>query len=587
MGNWLNHAAALSLAIPAIASGPVLAQSAGADPAAVSRQREALDRGVVAGPAQGGGILVSWRLLAGENARLAFDVYRNGARLNAQPITASTNFVDPQGRAGARYSVRPAGGEVSVEVPTWSGNYLSIPLQQPQGGTNPDGIAFTYNANDASVGDLDGDGRFEIVLKWDPTTSKDNAFPGYSGPALLDAYTLDGTRLWRIDLGPNIRAGAHYTQFLVFDFDGDGRSEVVAKTGDGTFDGQGGVVGNADAIWRETSGEAPQSDRTGASIRPDGARYADTTGRILRGPEYLTVFNGATGRAVASQPFTPAREPGVETPTPEQLTARWGDAYGNRSDRYLAGVAYLDGARPSIVMGRGYYARTTVSAWDWRDGQLSQRWLFDSGSADAPFSGQGNHQLSVADVDDDGRDEVVYGSMAIDDDGKGLWSARLFHGDAMHLSDLDPTHPGLERFGVHESPGRNGGIGSAMLDARTGAVLWSTLGNNDVGRGLAADIDPRHLGAEAWATNADTLHDARGQVIGRRPPPDQLRHLVGRRPAARTAGRDHRVQVELGDGGHDTPAPGHGGRVQQRHQVQPRPERRHPWRLARGVDPAG
>ena len=514
MRHWLNHAAALSLAV---AFGPVLAQSAGADPAAVTRQREALDRGVVAGPAQGGGVLVSWRLLAGEDASLAFDVYRDGTRLNVQPITASTNFVDPQGRAGARYSVRPAGGEVSAGVPAWSGNYLSIPLQQPPGGTNPDGTAFTYNANDASVGDLDGDGRFEIVLKWDPTTSKDNAFPGYSGPALLDAYTLDGRRLWRIDMGPNIRAGAHYTQFMVFDFDGDGRSEVVARTGDGTIDGQGGVVGDADAIWRETGGEAPQSDRTGASIRPDGARYADTTGRILKGPEYLTVFEGATGRALASQPFTPAREPGVEAPTPEQLTARWGDAYGNRSDRYLAGVAYLDGVRPSIVMGRGYYARTAVSAWDWRDGQLSQRWLFDSGSADDPFSGQGNHQLSVADVDDDGRDEIVYGSMAIDDDGKGLWTARLFHGDAMHLSDLDPTHPGLEKFGVHESPGRNGGIGSAMLDARTGAVLWSTPGNTDVGRGLAADIDPRHLGAEAWATNADTLRDARGQVIGKRP----------------------------------------------------------------------
>ncbi|MBB5747653.1 rhamnogalacturonan lyase [Brevundimonas variabilis] len=482
------------------------------------RQQEDLDRGAVAAPAANGGMLVSWRLRASDAPDLAFDVYRNGQKVNVDPITTSTNLVDPNGQPNDTYDVRIVSEARSEKVQSArAGGYLSIPLMQPPGGTTPAGEAYTYTANDGSVGDLDGDGRYEIVLKWDPTTSKDNAFSGYSGSALLDAYTLDGRRLWRIDLGPNVRAGAHYTQFLVFDFDGDGRSEVVAKTADGTVDGEGVIIGDAAADWRERGGEAPQSDRTGAAVRADGSRYADLTGRILNGPEFLTVFDGRTGRALATEPFTPARDPEHANPTAEQRTARWGDAYGNRSDRYLAGVAFLDGARPSIIMGRGYYARTTVAAWDWRDGRLAQRWMFDTGSADDAFSGQGNHQLSVADLDEDGRDEIVYGSMAIDDDGRGLWSARLFHGDAMHLSDLDPSRPGLEKFGVHESPGRNGGIGSAMLDARTGEILWSTPADRDTGRGVAMDIDPRHPGAEAWASGSDILYDVKGQPIGRRP----------------------------------------------------------------------
>ena len=506
------RAAASGLIVACLMCSTAFAQTA------VRRQSEVLDRGAVAAPALGGGMLVSWRLLAEDAPDLGFEVFRNGQKVTSRIVTTSTNLLDPNGRPGDVYAVRAHTTTLSDSVSiALSGGYLSIPLSRPQGGTTPAGETYTYNANDGSVGDLDGDGRYEIVLKWDPTTSKDNAFSGYSGSALLDAYSLDGRHLWRIDLGPNVRAGAHYTQFLVFDFDGDGRSEVVAKTADGTVDGRGVTIGDPAADWRERGGEAPQADRTGAAVRPDGSRYADLTGRILNGPEYLTVFDGQTGQALATAAFTPARDPDTANPTAEQRTARWGDAYGNRSDRYLAGVAYLDGARPSIVMGRGYYARTTVSAWDWRDGKLAQRWLFDSQSPDDAFSGQGNHQLSVADVDEDGRDEVIYGSMAIDDDGRGLWSAQLFHGDALHVSDFDPSRPGLERFGVHESPGRNGGIGAAMLDARTGAVLWSTPADKDIGRGIAMDIDPRHPGAEAWAANSDLLYDIKGQPIGARP----------------------------------------------------------------------
>jgi len=482
-----------------------------------ARRMEKLDRGVVAAPALNGGILVSWRLLGDDPEGVAFNLYKGGKRLNAKPLKGATNQVDPAGKAGDLYSVRTVvgGKELAGDKPVAAlgEGYLTIPLQQPPGGTTPSGEAFTYTANDASVGDLDGDGRYEIVLKWDPTNSKDNAFSGYTGPVILDAYTLEGKRLWRIDLGRNIRAGAHYTQFLVYDFDGDGRAEVALRTSDGTTDGRGKVLGDANADWRGKDGEVLQTDRTGAVVKSDGTKVAQLVGRMLKGPEFLTVFDGLTGAALASAPYSPPRNPDTDSPSFEQQTALWGDGYANRSDRFLGGVAYLDGAAPSIVMARGYYARTTLAAWDWRGGKLTQRWLFDSNNEPEGFGGQGNHQLSVADVDGDGRDEILYGAMAVDDTGKGLWTAKLYHGDAMHVSDLDPTRPGLEKFGVHESPGKNGGIGAAMLDARTGEILWTTPTDKDTGRGLAADIDPRHPGDEAWGTNSDNLYTAQGKAI--------------------------------------------------------------------------
>jgi rhamnogalacturonan endolyase len=508
---WRTGVALAIFTALGVGAAPALADSPPA------RRMEKLDRGVIAAPALNGGILVSWRLLGDDPEGVAFNLYKGGKRLNAKPLKGATNQVDPKGKAGDLYSVRAVvgGKELAGDKPVAAlgEGYLTIPLQQPPGGTTPSGEAFTYTANDASVGDLDGDGRYEIVLKWDPTNSKDNAFSGYTGPVILDAYTLEGKRLWRIDLGRNIRAGAHYTQFLVYDFDGDGRAEVALRTSDGTTDGQGKVLGDANADWRGKDGEVAQNDRTGALVKADGAKVAQLVGRMLKGPEYLTVFDGLTGAALASAPYSPPRNPDTDSPSFEQQTALWGDGYANRSDRFLGGVAYLDGTAPSIVMARGYYARTTLAAWDWRGGKLTQRWLFDSNNEPEGFGGQGNHQLSVADVDGDGRDEILYGSMAVDDTGKGLWTAKLYHGDAMHVSDLDPTRPGLEKFGVHESPGKNGGIGAAMLDARTGEVLWTTPTDKDTGRGLAADIDPRHPGDEAWGTNSDNLYTAQGKAI--------------------------------------------------------------------------
>ncbi|UIJ45027.1 rhamnogalacturonan lyase [Sphingomonas cannabina] len=491
-------------------AGPALAQQA---PTLAGRQVEALDRGLVAVPAAEGNH-VSWRLLGSDAKGARFTLYRDGKPIAEVSGTEATSVLDKAGSATSRYTVAVAGEKPGAAVAPWAGGYLAIPLDKPADRITPDGETYGYTANDASVGDLDGDGRYELIVKWYPTIAKDNAFSGYTGETLIDAYTLDGKRLWRIDLGRNIRSGAHYTQFMVYDVDGDGRAEVAMKTADGTIDGTGKAIGDASKDWRSGEHQVDVPDRTGSTVLPDGRKVASLKGRILAGPEYLTVFDGRTGRALATQPYAPPRDPRTDTPTYEQMAETWGDGYGNRSERYLAGVAYLDGHRPSLVFGRGYYARSTIAAWDYRGGKLVRRWLFDSAApGNEKFAGQGNHQLSVADVDGDGRDEVIYGSMAIDDDGKGLWSSGLGHGDAMHVSDLDPDHPGLEKFGVHENMRMSGNRGAAMLDARTGAILWSTPADRDTGRGIAIDIDPRHPGAEAWASNAPDLYDAKGQVI--------------------------------------------------------------------------
>lgn len=474
------------------------------------RQVERLDRALIAVPGTGGGVHVAWRLLGTDPLSTRFTLYRDGKPIARIAANQPTSFLDKAGTPASRYALAVNGDAAGAPVRVWAGGYLAVPLDKPADRTTPDGETYGYSANDVSVGDLDGDGRYELIVKWYPSIAKDNAFAGYTGETLIDAYTLEGRKLWRIDLGRNIRSGAHYTQFMVFDLDGDGRAEVAMKTADGTIDGLGKAIGDPTKDWRHGDAAVEVPDRTGSTVTSDGRKLANLKGRILDGPEYLTVFDGRTGRALATAPYAPPR--GADTEA--GLKALWGDGYGNRSERYLAGAAYLDGHRPSLVFGRGYYARSTLAAWDWRDGKLTQRWLFDSATpGNEKYGGMGNHQLSVADVDGDGRDEVIYGSMAVDDDGKGLWSSGLGHGDTLHVGDLDPTRPGLEKFGVHEEMRRSGNRGAAMLDARTGEPLWSTPADKDTGRGIAVDIDPRFPGAEAWASNSPDLYDARGKVI--------------------------------------------------------------------------
>jgi len=509
------------------------------------RYMESLDRGVVAVQQSDGKVFVSWRLLASDPEDVAFNVYRETAapaggpvdagrfaarpdqpaatvKLNRDALTQGTWFLDTAARLdrATSYSIaavvsgaeqpRSAPFRIAAGAPPLP--YHSIPLKTPEG----------YTPNDASLGDLDGDGQYEILLH-QAGVAKDNSQPGVTDAPILQAYKLDGTLLWNINLGHNVREGAHYTQFLVYDFDGDGRAEVVCKTADGTTDGTGVVIGSGSANWLtpESAGEKPGSVTT---PRSEGKSLS---GFIMSGPEYLTVFDGLTGKALATTTYLPQRAPGNDNPTPGEMKEIWGDGHANRIDRFLAGVAYLDGEHPSFIMARGYYTRTVLAAWDFRadkkgNRKLKSRWVFDSDSSEKnrAYRGQGNHNLSVADVDGDGRDEIVYGAMVVDDDGKGLYSTGWGHGDALHVSDLDPANPGLEVFDIQE---RFGDQGMSLRDARTGKPLFTIPSvkadesggdkGEGPGRGVAFNIDPRFPGAESWAAGAGMsgLHDVHGK----------------------------------------------------------------------------
>ncbi|RPF23088.1 rhamnogalacturonan lyase [Myceligenerans xiligouense] len=624
---------------------------------------EDLDRGLVAA-ATSEGVFLSWRLLGTEvtgatdtgMAGPGFAVHRDGRRIAT--VTDSTNFIDPQGSADSRYTVRPlgggrdgnarpSGGPAGTARP-WADDFLDIPLNKPADGVTPAGEEYTYSANDASVADLDGDGTYEIVVKWDPSNSKDVSQKGYTGNQLLDAYTLDGTQLWRIDLGVNIRSGAHYTQFPVYDFDGDGTAEVMVKTAPGTKvtryrhgrpgpssyigipwdDRRAGVRHGDDyrfsaedyyeylvgvlAGWSEreevTSGQWPATLEEAWGIEPrweyplsdDDARAAadhfvdvyaparsgrnelrEFEGFVITGPEYLTVFDGATGRDLQTIDYKPGRgDDGL----------LWGDYAmsriepGNRVDRFLSGVAHLGGPEEnaSAVFARGYYTRTTLVAYDWDGRRLHERWFADSGHApmsnpfnDGPhgvegtseewgtLTTQGFHSLSAADVDGDGRHEIVYGSATLDDDGSLLYSsydtmpegsadpgasAKLGHGDAMAVTDIDPSRPGLEIWTCHEG-GAWAPYGQAMRDAATGEVLFGAFSGRDTGRSMIGDVFPDVPGIEVWASMPDgTLGSGTLSATGETVSPDTM----GTNASVRWAG-DGSTQI-LNGGNDVTPA---------------------------------
>ncbi len=482
-------------------------------------QMERIGRGVVALPARDKGVFLSWRLLGTDSQQTCFDVERDG-KVIAHHIR-KTNFTDVQGSVENTYRIityqqvpkmdASAEREVSEAVKPWGDLYRSLPVNRPEGGVSPDGREYTYSPNDCSVGDVDGDGEYELILKWSPSNEHDNSHNGYTGEVILDCYKIDnGKQLWRIRLGKNNRAGAHYTQFLVYDFDGDGKAEMVCKTSAGSVDGKGRFVSEA-----ATDSEIQKIDNQ--------ADYRNKAGRILTGPELLTVFNGETGEAEHTIWYNPNRAFGVGKDVAEGETfedgwpaysSLWGDKanYGNRGERYLACVAYLDGAdkRPSAVMCRGYYTRAYLWAVDFDGKHLSTKWLHASVSPQQPSAyGQGAHNISVADVDGDGCDEIIYGSAAINNDGTLLYSTGLGHGDAQHLGDLDPDRPGLEFFMVHEEYP----YGSDLRDARTGEILHRTYDKEDTGRGMAADIDARYRGCELWSLDTPGVRDIKGNHI--------------------------------------------------------------------------
>lgn len=469
-------------------------------------QMEKLSRGLVVIPSNSGsGEFVSWRLLGTDNASTTtFDVIRNGTTI-AKNLKNVTSYLDTGGSSSSKYQVAKRVNGVITEttdaVTPWSNVYKSLKLSRPKAG---------YSPNDCSVADVDGDGEYELIVKWDPSDSKDNSQSGKTNAVYIDCYEFTGTRLWRIDLGYNIRAGAHYTQFLVYDFDGDGKAELMCKTAPLSKDGKGNYVTAA----------ATDSNIKNASQ----TNYRSSTGYILSGPEYLTVFNGQTGAAIHTVWYNPNRAGGYGAAADHPEKSFWGDNYGNRCDRYLACVAYLDGSSstPSAVFCRGYYTRAYLWAVKFNGSTISTKWLSahtsknsvtvtnssgssttktysssTSGSGSATLYGNGNHNLSVADVDGDGKDEILYGSGAVDNDGSLLYATGYGHGDAIHVSDFAPDRSGLEVFQVHEeSP-----YGWDLHDAATGKILYSSTGGSDNGRGIAGCFLSSARGGQMASSN--------------------------------------------------------------------------------------
>lgn len=575
-------------------------------------QLEALSRGLVAVKANTG-VFVSWRLfkteVSGYNASgltgADFVLYKNGERL--AEVKTSTNYLDKSGTAADTYSVAPV--LAGVEQPSckpvavWAKGRYELPLQKPEGGVTPAGQAYTYRANDMSVGDVDGDGEFEYFVKWDPSNSQDVSIKGYTGRCYIDCYRLDGTLLWRLDMGQNIRAGAHYTQFIVYDFNGDGRAEMAVKTAPGTvmtrFAPDGTVLSrqyvtmpqaDLDAGWshednyvcsaedyrlhmartfrnwqrhpevvaghwpktlEECFGTAPrwsyplsEADALAAAdyfinvYAPSRSKRNELNkfeGFIYSGPEYLTMWDGS-GRELDTIAYPyPRVDDGL----------LWGDYAmpriepGNRVDRFNAGVAYLDGERPYLIMCRGYYTRATLAAYDFFENKFRLKWGVDSGFVPMsnPFNGsdchlnvgtdseygilagQGNHSISTADIDGDGCMEIIYGAAAIDQDGSLLYSAygnlpngqraKYGHGDAMHVADIDPDSPGLEIFNVYEGA-EHAPYGWALRDAETGTARFGEYAEEDLGRCMIGKIDKNTRGLQVWVND---VYSCTGQKL--------------------------------------------------------------------------
>ena len=485
----------------AILASSLLAAGLSVPSFAAPRQMENLTRGLVASNV-GKGMLVSWRLLGTDDPTTEFNLYRDGKKIASIGKSAGTNYLDADGKTTSKYTVAAVVdgkeqsqiGQTLVLDKTVSNSGLSFPyktlkLEVPAAQTMPDGEKCTYTPNDMSAADLDGDGEYELILKWDPSNAHDNSQTGYTGTVFIDAYKLDGTRLWRIDLGKNIRAGAHYTQFQVFDYDGDGKAEMIVKTADGTIDGTGKAIGNASKDYRSTAGT------------------------ILDGPEYLTVFRGADGAAITTIEYIPSRNINQHVKG-KNGKGYWGDNYGNRCERYIAATAYLDGVHPSAIFIRGYYSSSYVVAYDFDGKDLKQRWYHKSEDPGQGLYEQGNHNIAVGDIDNDGYDEIVFGGATLNHDGTVRFSTQLGHGDAGHLGDLDPDHPGMEFWDVHEHT--NAQYTEEMRGA-DGKVYWGTPQPNpgvDNGRGMAADIDSEYRGYEVWSSKGGGMKTATGKFIG-------------------------------------------------------------------------
>ena len=453
-----------------------------------------------------GKVLVTWRMLPGDDAETAFDLYRTigtgQEKLIASNVKKATCFQDATASKTAdnTYRLTYAGSDETLSTfklnkSLVSGGlpYISIPLRDTKD-VYADTNKIVYTANDVSVGDLDGDGEFEIVVKRLQSVKdasgnivSDGSGASYSQQDCLyaviwDAYKLDGTFLWRIKGGPGIILG-NSSAFAIADFDGDGCAEMAIRTCEGTVFGDGEEI-------PDTNGDGKIDYRTWGNLNSSSPGWVDHYNSA--GPEFISIIDGKTGRELARDNF-------IDRAT----SSSWGDNYWKRACSFRVGVGCFDETGlPSVVFGRGVYARSVIEAWDWRDGQLTRRWRFDTtdggrgkdGKRHSTYAAQGNHSLNVADLDGDGLDEVMYGSMAVDDDGIGLWNTGLGHGDANHVGKFLPEREGLQMFHCLES----GKTMVALHDARDGKVIWKKDGSsdNDMGRCLVGDFLPQYPGCE-------------------------------------------------------------------------------------------
>lgn len=444
---------------------------AGVAACAAQRQMENLDRGVVAFNKGSRSVYVSWRMVGLDTNSIAFNLYRStggaaAVKLNTSPIAATTDYNDSgvNTNQSNAYYVKPVVGGVegsasaaftlSAQPPVRQ--YLSIPFNSLTGAVATASVG---------MGDLDGDGAFDLVVKWSYSGSRDpaNSSNSITDTAKIDAYKLDGTFMWRIDLGWNIEVGNDYNPILVYDLDGDGKAEVITRTSELTTDGTG--------------------------IQIPGSDYRDpVTGRVLTGPEYLSIFRGTDGREIARTNWIARGN-----------VSDWGDSYGNRVSRHLMGIAYLDGIRPSILMCRGVYNLQKVEAWNYRNGSLGKLWGWSNGGSGT----SGSQCVRMADCDGDGYDELIKGNFVLDHNGSMLWDDGFGHGDGMQVSVIDPTRAGLQIFTITEP---STPYGLALLDASNGAVLWNKTNTYDTGRATAAHIDPRYTGLQCWADYPDLIN---------------------------------------------------------------------------------
>ncbi len=396
------------------------------------RTMDKLDRGLVAIKTDAG-VFCSWRIFGEEYYDVKYNIYRDGTKLNAEPLAVS-NYVDATGTTSSKYTVSAVvRGDEKAQcdaASVWTQKYLEI---TPDHGS----LTSTYVPNDACMADVDGDGELEILMKYDNQSEISASYPkgGYNGEySIVEVFKLNGKKLWWLDFGPNMGDFQNNEQNIVaYDWDGDGKAEAVMRAADGTVihaaDGQTYVIGDATKNYRAATG-------------------GGTNWFMHEGAEYLVYMNGETGVPYVTMEYPLKRLEDGET----NLASAWGDGYGHRSTKHFFGAPYLDGRKPSIFLARGIYTRHKMIAYDVNPTthELIERWRWSNNTAGSAWYGQGYHNYAVADVDWDGRDEICFGSMVIDDNGHGLSTTGLGHGDAQHHGDFNPYIHGHEIYACNE-----------------------------------------------------------------------------------------------------------------------------------------